>query len=280
MIKKQVLSCSVLFTLLFLAKVSDHDARARENKSERPITHRSVPLEKADIRPVENPSYLNSLHFANEFPPLEDKQIRKKMLSHLHSFSHKRQNSNRIHELAVNSLPAVESILAHYGIPSDFKYVPLVESRFTKDVTSPKGASGYWQFMPETARAFGLKVNDEVDERQDLVKSTHAAAKYLKALYREFDNWALVAAAYNVGSGNLRKAIKAQGEDNYFRLKLNRETSAYVYNLIAMKEIIEHPVIHGYTAPEALLAQAMHSSKSEGTEGGGDATSAYRGGRF
>ena len=266
MIKKQVLCCSVLFSLLSLAKLSDFDVRAGENRSDRPVSLPLSELERAHVVPVENPSYLGSLHFANEFPPLEDKQIKKKLINHLRGFSFEKQNSYRIHDLAVHSLPQVEAILVEYGIPNDFKYIPLIESRFTKNVTSPKGASGYWQFMPATARAFGLRVNEEVDERQHLVKSTHAAAKYLKALHREFGNWALVAAAYNIGSGNLRKAMKAQGEDNYFRLKLNRETSAYVYQLIAVKEIIEHPVIHGYSGQQALLAQAMHTSDADNEE--------------
>lgn len=258
--------CSVLFSLLSLGRFSDYEIRARDNESERSVSQPISSAKKVHPHPVENSSYLRTLHFANEFLPIEDKRIQKKLLMHLQRFSYKNQKSHRIHDLAISSLPKVEAILNQYGIPNDFKYIPLVESRFEKNVASSKGASGYWQFMPATARAFGLKVNDEIDERQHLIKSTHAAARYLQALHREFGNWALVAAAYNMGSGNLRKAIRAQGEDNYFHLELNRETGAYVYQLIAIKEIIENPARHGYSRDGATLLTQATSAPARGVE--------------
>src|SRR5690606_35056043 len=99
--------------------------------------------------------------------------------------------------------------------------IPLVESGLKSGV-SPKGAAGFWQFMPQTARDFGLKVNDEVDERNNIHKSTVAAAKYLKSLYREFNSWTLAAAAYNIGEGRLKRQIYQQNQDNYFKMKLNK----------------------------------------------------------
>ena len=130
--------------------------------------------------------------------------------------------------------------------------MPLVESGL-KSGTSPKGASGYWQFMPQTARDFGLRVNSELDERQNMERSTIAAAKYLKSLYKEFGSWTLAAAAYNIGEGGLRKQISRQNQDNYFKMSLNRETASYVYKLISMKEIIENPTRHGYTGRASRL---------------------------
>jgi len=93
--------------------------------------------------------------------------------------------------------------------------------------------------MPATARLYGLKVNGSVDERLDLIKSTHAAAKYLKSLHKEFGDWTLAAAAYNVGGGSLRASLRRQKKDNYYDLKLNSETAAYVYKIISMKAILE-----------------------------------------
>src|SRR5690606_5031247 len=138
----------------------------------------------------------------------------------------------------------------------------FVESGFTSGTTSRRGASGYWQFMPNTAKAFGLQVDDVVDERQDVEKSTIAAAKYLKSLYGEFNSWTLVAAAFNIGEGNLLRAINRQNEDNYFRLKLNRETGSYLYKLISVKEIIEHPTRHGYRTKKIQLANATTQADS------------------
>src|SRR5690606_22891669 len=123
---------------------------------------------------------------------------------------------------------------------------PLIESDMNPGVTSHKGAGGYWQFMPATARLYGLTVNETVDERKDLIKSTDAAARYIKSLYKEFGDWTLVAAAYNVGIGNLKSSIRKQGTSDYFKLKLNQETGAYVYKLVSVKQVIENPNKHGF----------------------------------
>ncbi|MFM6953793.1 MAG: lytic transglycosylase domain-containing protein, partial [Sphingobacteriaceae bacterium] len=158
---------------------------------------------------------------------------------------YRRLRSHRLHYQAKHMFPVMAPILAAYGIPQDFKYIPLVESGF-KSGTSHKGASGAWQFMPHTARSYGLKVNSVVDERQQLAKSTVAACKYLRSLYKEFNSWTLVAAAYNIGENKLKRIIRQQDHANYFRLKLNHETAGYVYKLVAMKEIIENPTRYGY----------------------------------
>src|SRR5690606_24311179 len=129
---------------------------------------------------------------------------------------------------------------------------------------SHRGASGYWQFMPATAKSFGLRVDNAVDERKDIEKSTVAAAKYIKALYREVNSWTLVAAAFNIGEGNLLRAINRQQEDNYFRLKLNKETGSYVYELFSVKEIIEHPKLHGYRRNAIRLADASAAAGESG----------------
>lgn len=187
-------------------------------------------------------AYLQSLQFASEKLPIEDRFVSKRMTGHLKAFSRKSTRTRFAKQHNSSEMRIISEILDAHGIPSDFKYIPLIESGIAADVSSHKGASGYWQFVPATARAYGLKVNSQVDERKDLHKSTHAAAKYLKALYSEFGNWVLVAAAYNTGDGNLRREIGRQGgERNYFKLKLNRETGNYVYKLIAVKEVIERP---------------------------------------
>ena len=255
--KKQALSIGVVFTLLVTAKFIDFDRKQGHYSTK---VEEGTPLASAQqnrTNPLANSPYFTSLHFANEYLPLGDVQIEEKMMSFLEDYSYQRVRSYHIHDKAIQSLPKVAEILESYGIPQDFKYIPLIESGFSKNTTSHKGASGYWQFMPATAVAFGLTVNEEVDERQDLVKSTHAAAKYILSLYDEFENWTLVAAAYNVGGGSLRNTMQRQEEDNSFKLKLNKETAAYVYRLISMKEIIEHPDQHGYVNERALVASLL-----------------------
>jgi membrane-bound lytic murein transglycosylase D len=203
---------------------------------------------------AEEPAFtLAQLEFADENLPSGDARINGKMKKILASYAYQNLQTNRLHRKAAEWFPIIEPILAAYGIPNDFKYMPLVESGL-QGGTSPKGASGYWQFMPGTARTYGLKVNGNVDERQNLRKSTIAACKYIKELYGIFDSWTLVAAAYNVGDVHMKRQINKQNQDNYFKMKLNRETGGYVYKLISMKEILENPARNGYTSQKALIA--------------------------
>lgn len=196
------------------------------------------------------------LSFANEVIPTDNSKINYKMKKALKANSFANLQTLRLHHRSEKWFPIIEPILKSYGIPEDFKYIPLVESGMARGQYSPKGAAGLWQFMPQTARDYGLKVNGEVDERMEVRKSTIAAAKYIKDLYKQFNSWTLAAAAYNVGEGSLRRQIKKQKQNNYYRLKLNRETGKYVYSLISMKEVIENPAKYGYKIenPKRLLA--------------------------
>jgi soluble lytic murein transglycosylase-like protein len=128
--------------------------------------------------------------------------------------------------------PLVEPILRSEGIPPEMIAVLLVESAGNPLALSPKGARGLWQFMPETARRYGLRVDGERDERLDLVLSTRAAARYLRDLYRRFGDWPLALAAYNAGAVQVERAVARAGEADFWRLSAQRllpqETRAYV----------------------------------------------------
>lgn len=248
MTKKHLITCSGILGLLILAKLFIF------SKPDNLKTFVNVGSEYSKIE-ITNDPYLQSLNFAEEEFPIDDQRIMKRMKASLRAHSFDKLQTSQLHRLANKWFPIIEPILKKHGIPSDFKYMPLVESGL-KSGTSPKGAKGYWQFMPNTARDFGLKINSSIDERQDIEKSTIAAAKYLKSLYREFGSWTLVAAAYNIGEGGLKKQMRRQKQDNYFKIKFNRETASYVYKLISVKEIIENPRRHGYTSRvSTLLAQ-------------------------
>ncbi|GAA4465701.1 hypothetical protein GCM10023189_46680 [Nibrella saemangeumensis] len=131
----------------------------------------------------------------------------------------------------------IEPILQRHGIPNDFKFLPLIESDFKANAVSTAGAVGYWQFMDETARDMGLKITSENDERKDLVKSTEAACRYIKFLYRKLGSWTLVAAAYNGGIGMLQNQMVRQRKQDYYTLALNEETGYYLYRILAVKEL-------------------------------------------
>ncbi|SEK33186.1 lytic transglycosylase domain-containing protein [Parapedobacter koreensis] len=258
MIKKQLLCFSAVLLLVLISKLYAYRIATNIETSalsQDPLSQ-GVMLQE-DIANIRNTPYFASLNFADENLPLGDQQIERKMMRYLKEYSYTKRRSHLLHNRALSALPKVAAILREYGIPEDFKYIPLVESGLVDGTTSHRGASGYWQFMPSTARAFGLRVDANVDDRHHIEKSTIAAAKYIKALYHEFNSWTLVAAAFNIGEGNLRRAIDKQHEDNYFRLKLNRETGSYVYKLISVKEIIENPVAFGYRKQNHLLADAM-----------------------
>lgn len=135
----------------------------------------------------------------------------------------------------------IESILQQYGLPRELKYIAVIESNLSAGATSNAGAGGPWQFMPYTARDYGLVVNGYLDERRDYYKSTHAAARYLLALYRQMHDWLLVMAAYNGGPGRVYSAMKKSGSKNFWNLQyyLPAESRTYVKRFIATHYIME-----------------------------------------
>ena len=110
-------------------------------------------------------------------------------------------------------IPAIKNILSKYDIPQEFLYLAMAESNFRTKAYSKKRAAGLWQFMPGTAKLYDLKIDEYVDERRDLIKSTEAAAKYISALHKRFGKWYLAAIAYNCGEGRLGRAIKKAKTD-------------------------------------------------------------------
>ncbi len=135
----------------------------------------------------------------------------------------------------------IEGILSQYGLPKELKYIAVIESNLNSGATSYMGAGGPWQFMPYTAKQYGLTVNGYIDDRRDYYKSTHAAAKYLLSLYRDLHDWLLVMAAYNGGPGRVYSAMKKSGSKNFWDLQyyLPEESRTYVKRFIATHYIME-----------------------------------------
>ncbi len=143
-------------------------------------------------------------------------------------------------EKAYLFIPAIKNILTKYEIPQEFLYLAMAESNFSTRAYSKKRASGLWQFMPRTGKHYKLHIDEYVDERRDLIKSTEAAAKYLSALHKRFGKWYLAAIAYNCGEGRLNKAIRKAGTDDLKVLLdskkkyIPRESRYYIRKIVAL----------------------------------------------
>jgi membrane-bound lytic murein transglycosylase D len=164
----------------------------------------------------------------------------------------KRKQLNVMLSLGQYYFPIFEEIFARYEIPSELKYMAIIESALNPRATSRVGASGLWQFMYQTGQMYNLKVNPFVDERFDPVKATEAAARYLRDLYRSFNDWTLVIAAYNCGPGNVNKAIrKAGGKTDFWKIHqfLPKETRNYVPAYIGATYAMNYYAEHHIPAP-------------------------------
>lgn len=157
---------------------------------------------------------------------------------------------------AARWFPVIEPILKKNNVPVDFKYLAVVESNL-ENVVSPTGATGFWQFIKSAATEYGLEVNEEVDERYHVEKSTEAACQYIKDAYSKFGSWTLAAASYNAGMNGISKWSSIQKTNNYYNLTLGIETSRYIARVAAIKIIMENPQKYGYYLNENDLYKPL-----------------------
>lgn len=155
-------------------------------------------------------------------------------------------------------ISSIEKVLNYFELPLDLSNLALIESKFDSSARSPQGALGLWQFMKPTAEELGLKCNFWNDEREDVLRSSIAAAKYLKDLQNRFDDWLLALAAYNAGPGRILSAIeKSGGEKDFYKLAsmelLPQETVNHVSRFIAVSMIVRNPDIYEFADAKAPL---------------------------
>ncbi|WP_022662169.1 lytic transglycosylase domain-containing protein [Paucidesulfovibrio longus] len=186
------------------------------------------------------------LDFCGEPVPLELDDVRerleKEMLVLLWDRAQVILNAKR----AGRYFPYIEQRLAKRGMPDDLKYIAVIESALRPHAGSHRGAVGYWQFIRPTAQKYGLRVDGNIDERRNIFTSTEAALDFLQELHDEFGSWAVACAAYNMGDNGMRKRIRIQGVQDYYRLYLPLETQAYVFRAMAAKMILSDPARYGF----------------------------------
>lgn len=200
----------------------------------------------SDENPTFEPDvYINRL---NRLPNVIEVPYNEVVQSYIDRYSNRLRKSVSIMLGASNFYnPIFEQALETYQLPLELKYLPIIESALNPQATSRVGAAGLWQFMITTAKQYGLEVTSLVDERRDPIKSSYAAAQYLKDLYDIYGDWTLVIASYNCGPGNVNKAIKrAGGEKDYWRIcnYLPKETQGYVPAFIAANYIMNYYCEH------------------------------------
>ncbi|MBD0832302.1 lytic transglycosylase domain-containing protein [Aestuariibaculum sediminum] len=203
-----------------------------------------------------------NLDFAGEPVPLNNPDILERMDRELLVNTYWQSNGLLMFKRAHKYFPVIEPILKKNGVPDDFKYLAVIESGLTNAV-SPAGARGIWQIMPATARENGLEVNDNVDERYHLEKSTEVACKYLLDAKENLGSWTLAAAAYNAGNAGVSRRLKEQNVDDYYDLLLGEETGRYMFRIIALKEILSHPNKYGFNFREKDLYTDVPTYKVE-----------------
>lgn len=228
-----LLVTSIIGTLILFSSYGN-----AENETEKPTVEHTLP------QIIKGISLDKTFHLAGEvMPKSADTRERLDRELSVNAYWHSSTLMNL--KLAAKYFPTIERILAEEGVPDDFKYLAVAESGL-RNVVSSASAKGFWQFMKLSAKEYELEVNDEVDERYHLEKSTRAAAKYIKRLKSRFGTWTDAAASYNIGPTSYSRILKNQGEENYFNLNLTSETSRYVFRILAIKEIMNNPDVYGF----------------------------------
>lgn len=192
------------------------------------------------------PQIPEKITFCGENIDLNNYYLRERFDRELLSFSYWHSQVFLIIKRANKFFPIIEPILKENGVPEDFKYLALIESNLDQRALSPAKAAGIWQLLPTTAKEYGLIVNDDIDERYNVEKSTKAACEFLKRSYEKTGSWVTAAAAYNTGLARVMKQIEVQKTKNYFEMLFGEETNRYVFRIILAKFVLENPKKLGF----------------------------------
>ncbi len=198
------------------------------------------------IRPIYSIYMPDNADFAGEKLPLNDHEIRERLVREIEFNVYKPYNTLLVLKRAGRWEDSIKMMLKEEGVPEDFFYLAIAESNLDEYALSSKKALGFWQFLEPTAKQFGLEISEIADERKDPIRAGRASCQYLKQAYEKFGNWTCAAASYNRGMAGLNNALKAQKTENYYDLYLNRETYRYIFRIVALKIILQNPEQYGF----------------------------------
>ena len=207
-----------------------------------------------------NPYIPSSITFAGQTVNFDRNDMYERFDRELTALAYTHGNTLLTIKRANKYFPIMSPILKRYGVPQDLLYLACIESYLDPRALSPSKAAGLWQFVPVSAKQYGLEVNDYVDERYNIEKETEAACKFLLSLKNRFGSWESVAAAYNAGNTRIANELDSQGVRSTFDLYLPEETSRYMFRLFAMKEIMENPAKYGFTIKPSQLYNPINCS--------------------
>lgn len=255
--KNLILAFFIICIIVVSINIFFFDRKANSTKKE---------LDYEDLnRRILRISLPRDLNFSGEMVPQNDFGVRESIDREFIDNSYWRSNAIMLFKRANRWFPIIEPILKKYGVPDDFKYLAVAESNLT-NALSPQGAAGFWQIIKPTAKSLGLEVNETVDERYHVQKSTEAACKYILKAFDRFNNWTLAAASYNMGMGGLELQLQKQQVNSYYDLLLNEETSRYIFRIIAIKNIHKNPKHYGFELNQKDLYPYIPTVKFEVTK--------------
>ncbi len=228
-------------------------------KKENPATSL---IPSGQIQTVVFPKLPEEIIFAGKKIDLRDVDVRERLDREVLLMAYYQSATTGGFKRANRFFPSIEQILKEKGIPDDFKYLSVIESNLLQAV-SPVGAQGIWQFMPVTAKQFGLEISADVDERLHFEKSTYAACEYLSEAHEILNDWLLAVASYNRGIGGVQQDMEWQNSEHYFDTEQNSETGRYVFRILAAKIIMENPEAYGYFLEQLELYPKIKTKRIE-----------------
>lgn len=195
------------------------------------------------------PALPATIDFAGEAAPLDRWDVKEQLDREILFNYYEPGNILYMQKLASRYFPVIEEILRSHNVPDDLKYVCVAESNLTNAI-SKAGAVGFWQFMKGTAPGYNIEVSETVDERYNVIKSTHAACTYLRQAYKRFGSWTAAAASYNCGMGRYQQNVTHQQTSNYYDLVLPDETQRYIFRILAFKHLLTGSDSLGFALPQ------------------------------